>query len=94
MQGGRLVYDEFELFHGVVLDYPTYDKELFVILQVVKKWKNYLLGKYTTIHTDHQPLQYLQRQSKMQRHYKWLEFLQQFRLLIRYKKDLQKIYLA
>jgi hypothetical protein len=77
-----------KLFHGAILDYPMYDKDLFAIVQVVKKWKHYLLGKETIIHMDHQPLQYLQSQSKMQqvRHYKWLGFLQQFHLLIKYKK--------
>jgi hypothetical protein len=36
----------------------------------------------------HQPLQYLQAQSKLQqtRHYKWMGFLQQFHLIIKYKK--------
>jgi hypothetical protein len=88
MQGGRHVCYHSELFHGVVLDYPTYDKELFVIVQAMKKWKHYLLGKETIIHINHQPLKYLQSQSKMQqvRHYKWLGFLQQFHLLIKYKK--------
>jgi len=32
-----------------------------------KKWKHYLMGKKTIIHTDHQPLQYLQAQSKLQK---------------------------
>jgi hypothetical protein len=32
MQGGRHVCYHSELFHGAVLDYPTYDKELFVIV--------------------------------------------------------------
>jgi hypothetical protein len=47
-----------------------------------------LLGKETIIHTDHQPLQYLQAQTKMQqsRHYTWMFFLQQFHLVIKYKK--------
>ena len=46
------------------------------------------MGKETIIHTDHQPLQYLQAQSKLQqtKHYKWMGFLQQFSLVIKYKK--------
>jgi len=83
MQKGRLVCYHSDLFHGAMLEYPTYDKELFEIVQVVKKWKHFLLGKETIIHTYHQPIQYLYSQSKMQqvRHYKWLVFLQQFHLL-------------
>jgi hypothetical protein len=49
-----------ENFNQAVVNYPTYDKELYALVQSVKKWKHYLLGKETIIHTDHQPLQYLQ----------------------------------
>ena len=49
-----------ETFNQDVVNYPTYDKEVYALVQSVKKWKNYLLGKETIIHTDHQPLQYLQ----------------------------------
>jgi hypothetical protein len=47
------------------------------------------MGKETIIYIDHQPLQYLQAQSKLQktRQYKWMGFLQQFDLVIKYKKD-------
>jgi hypothetical protein len=45
-------------FNQVVVNYPTYDKELYALVQ--KKWKHYLLGKETIIHIDHWPLQYLQ----------------------------------
>ena len=51
MQGGKLVCYHFEMFHGGVLNYPTYDKELYV--QVVKKWKHYLIGKLSTQITSH-----------------------------------------
>jgi hypothetical protein len=50
----------------IVINYPTYDKELYALVQSVKKWKHYLMGKETIIHTDHQPLQYLQSQTKLQ----------------------------
>jgi hypothetical protein len=72
----------------VVLNYPTYNKDLYALVQAVKKLKHYLMGKETIIHIDHQPLQYLQAQSKLQqtRHYKWMGFLHQFHLAIKYKK--------
>jgi hypothetical protein len=73
-----------------MINYPTYDKELYALVQSVKKWKHYLLGKETIVHTDHQPLQYLQSQTKLQqaRHFRWMGFLQQFHLVIRYKKGI------
>jgi hypothetical protein len=77
-----------ETFNQVVVNYPTYDKELYALVQSIKKWKHYLLGKETIIHIDHQPLQYLQEQTKLQqsRHYRWMGFIQQFHLVIKYKK--------
>ena len=48
------------------------------------------MGKETIVHTDRQPLQYLQSQTRFQqsRHFRWLGFLQQFHLVIRYKKGI------
>jgi hypothetical protein len=60
MQGGRFACYHSKIFHGAMLNYRTYDKELYALVQVFKKRKNYLMGKDTIIHTDHQPLQYLQ----------------------------------
>jgi hypothetical protein len=45
-----------ETFNQVVVNYPTYYKELYALVQNVKKWKHYLLGKETIIHADHHPL--------------------------------------
>ena len=90
LQYGKPICFHSETFNGVVINYPTYDKKLYALVQSVKKWKHYLLGKETIIHTDHQPLQYLQSQTKIQqaRHLRWMGFLQQFHLVIRYKKGI------
>jgi hypothetical protein len=90
LQYGKPICFHSETFNGAVINYPTYDKELYALVQSVKKWKHYLLGKETIIHTDHQPLQYLQSQTKLQqaRHFRWMGFLQQFHLVIRYKKGI------
>jgi hypothetical protein len=90
LQYGKPICFHSETFNGVVINYPTYDKELYSLVQSVKKWKHYLLGKENIIHTDHQPLQYLQSQTKLQqaRHFIWMGFLQQFHLAIRYKKGI------
>jgi hypothetical protein len=49
-----------DTFNQVVVNYPTYNKELYALVQSMKKWKHYLLGKETIIHINHQPLPYLQ----------------------------------
>jgi hypothetical protein len=60
MQYRKTICYYYETFNQAVVNYPTYDKELYALVQSIKKWKHYLLGKETIIHTDHQPLQYLQ----------------------------------
>jgi hypothetical protein len=87
MQNHKPICYHSENFSQVVFNYPTYDKDLYALVQSVKKWNNYLIGK-DLIHTDHQSLQYLQSQNKLQqaRHFIWRDFLRQFHLVIKYKK--------
>ena len=65
-QHGKPIYYHSETLNHVVVNYPTYDKELYGFFQCMKKWKHYLMGKETIMHTDHQPLQYLHSQTKLQ----------------------------
>ena len=44
------------MFHGGVLNYPTYDKELYAPVQSIKKSKHYMMGEDTIIHFVYQPL--------------------------------------
>lgn len=60
MQEGRPIAYHSKLFQGATKNYSTYDKEMFALHQAVKHWRAYLLGKETTVHTDHRSLQYLQ----------------------------------
>ena len=66
MQHGKPISFHSEIFNGAMTNYPTYEKELYALVQSVKKWKHYLMGKEIIIHNNHQPLQYLQSQSKLQ----------------------------
>ena len=65
MQHGKPISFHSEIFNGPMTNYPIYDKELYTLVKSVKKWKHYLMGKETIIHTNHKPLQYLQSQSKL-----------------------------
>ena len=77
-----------ETFSDTIRKYPTYDKEMYSIVQACRKWKHYILGKETIIHTDNRPLQFIQTQGKLQNDHrqKWFTYLQQFHLNIKYKK--------
>jgi hypothetical protein len=76
-----------ETLSNIVQKYPTYDKEMYSIVQAYRQWKHYIMGKETIIHTDHKPLRFIQTHGKLQndRHQKWSIYLQQFHLNIKYK---------
>jgi hypothetical protein len=85
-------HSHLEAYHSetlsyVVRKYPTYDKEMYSIVQVCRQWRHYILRKETFIDTDHKPLQFIQTQGKLQndRHQKWSTYLQQFHINIKYK---------
>ena len=86
-QGHPVAYNS-ETLSDRVRKYPTYDKEMYSIVQAFRQWKHYIFMKETIIHTNHRPLQFIQTQGKLQndRHQNWSTYLQQFHLNIRYKK--------
>jgi hypothetical protein len=86
-QHGHPVAYHSETLLDTIQKYPTYDKEMYSIVQAYCQWKHYILGKETIIHTDHKPLQFIQTQGKLQNnhHQKWSTYLQQFHLNIKYK---------
>jgi hypothetical protein len=86
-QHGHPVAYHSETLSDTVRKYPTYDKEMYSIVQSCRQWKHYIMGKEMIIHTDHKPLQFIQTQGKLQndRHQKWSTYLQQFHLNIKYK---------
>ena len=56
MQHRKPICFHSETFSQAVVKYSTYDKELYALVQSVKKLKHYLMGKETIIHINHQPL--------------------------------------
>ena len=44
----------------VVHKYPTYDKEMYSIVQACRKWKHYILRNKMVIHTNHKPPWFIQ----------------------------------
>lgn len=91
MHQGKPICYHSETFTQAMINYATYDKELYSLVQSLKKWKHYLVGKEKILHIDHQLLQYLYSQAKLQQswHFRWMGFLQQFHLVIKYQKDVQ-----
>lgn len=79
-------------FHGAALNYSTYDKELYALVRALQTWQHYLWPREFIIHSDHQSLKFLKSQGKLQkRHAKWLEFIEMFPYVIKYKNGKENI---
>jgi hypothetical protein len=77
-----------EMLTEAKLQYNTYDKEFYALVQALKWRCCYILGKEMVLHTDHHSLIFLNSQSKIQEqhHLKWASYLQQFHQVSKYKK--------
>ena len=52
--------------------YSSYDKEFYVVVQSLKKWRYYLFPKEFVLYSDNHALQYIMQQPKLnQRHVKF-----------------------
>ena len=67
-------------FSDMVRRYSMYEKELYAIVQALKQWRHYIIGRETVILIDHKPLQFTPTQLKLQttRQLKWINYLKQF----------------
>jgi hypothetical protein len=67
--------------NGPVLRYPTYDKEMYAILQAFKEWRHYCHGSEhkITVYTDHKNISYFTTTRELSsRQVGYFEFLSQF----------------
>jgi len=81
MQKGHPIAYFSEKLNEVVLNYSTYDNELYALVRALQTWQYYLLPKKFVIHSDHESLKHLKGQSKLsKRHARWVEFLEQFHM--------------
>ncbi|XP_073526451.1 uncharacterized protein [Phyllobates terribilis] len=87
MQGGKPIAFFSEKLKGATLNYSTYDKELYALFRVLKTWQHYLWPNEFVLHTDHESLKHFRSQDKLdRRHGRWMEFIETFPYIIKYKK--------
>jgi hypothetical protein len=68
-----------EKMNEVNIEYSTYDKEFYAVIQVLKKWRHYLVPKEFVLYNDNHTLQFVTQQEKLnQKHVKWVEFMKNF----------------
>ena len=76
-----------EKLSGATLNYSVYDKEFYSLVHALMTWQHCLLPKEFIIYTDHESLKHLKGQQCLSRHQaKWVEFLESFTYVIKYKK--------
>jgi hypothetical protein len=76
-----------EKLSGPILNYSTYDKELYGLVRCLETWQHYLWPKKFVIHSDHESLKHIRTQGKLnRRHAKWVEFIEFFPYVIKHKK--------
>jgi hypothetical protein len=56
MQDGKPVAYFSEKLHGPILNYSTYDKELYALVCSLETWRHYLWPQEFVIHSDHESL--------------------------------------
>ena len=87
MKDSKLIAYLNEKLSGAALNYPTYDKELYAIVRTLQTWQHYLWPREFIIHSNHESLKFLKTQGKLnKRHAKWLEFIDTFPYVIKYRK--------
>lgn len=84
---------DFMTFKGVELNYPIHEKELLIIICVLKKWCADLLGIPFMVFTDHCTLESFMTQKDLSHQQScWLEFLSQYNFVIKYVRGQDNIH--
>lgn len=92
MQDQRPIVYFSEKLSGATLNYPTYDKELYMLVRTPETWQHCLWTKKFLIHLDYKSFQHLKGRGKLnRRHAKWVEFIETFSYVIKYKQDKENI---
>jgi hypothetical protein len=60
-QENKIVSYFSEKLNDTKKNYSTYDKEFYVVIQALKKWRHYLIPKEFVLYSDNQDLQFITR---------------------------------
>jgi hypothetical protein len=92
VQERKLLHIFSEKLSSPVLNYSTYDKELYALVRCLETWQHYLWPKEFVIHSDHESLKHIRSQGKLnRRHTKWVEFIESFPYVVNHKKEKENV---
>jgi hypothetical protein len=81
-----------EKLSGPILNYSTYDKELYALVRCLETWQHYLWSKEFVIYSDHESMKHIRSQGKLnRRHAKWVEFIESFPYVIKHEKGKENV---
>jgi hypothetical protein len=81
-----------EKLSGPILNYSSYDKESYSLIRCLETWQHYLWPKEFVIHSDHESLEHIRSQEKMNcRHAKSVQFIESFSYVIKHKKGKENV---
>jgi hypothetical protein len=81
-----------EKLSGPILNYSTYDKELYALVRCLETWQHYLWPKEFIIHSDPKFLKHIRSQRKLNHgHAKWVKFIEYFPYVIKHKKGKENV---
>jgi hypothetical protein len=87
MKEGHVIWYESKKLNEHEINYVTHDLELAAIVQALKMWSHYLLGRIFVLMTDHCGLRHLFDQPKLNsRQARWMALLSEFDFKINHVK--------
>jgi hypothetical protein len=79
MQDDRVVAYTSRQLRKHEVNYPTHDLELAAVVQVLKIWRHYLMGKRCELYMDHRSLKYIVTKANLNlRQRRWLELIKDY----------------
>ena len=67
-------------------NWPIHDKELWAIVDCFRRWRDWLVGVFVNVYTDHQGLQYFNTKQKLNsRQASWYLRMSEFQYQIHYR---------
>ncbi|KAM0911004.1 hypothetical protein ACQ4PT_013787 [Festuca glaucescens] len=85
MQDGKVVCYASRQLKQHERNYPTHDLELASVVQALKVWRHYLMGKHCDVFTDHKSLKYIFTQKELNmRQRRWLELIKDYDMNLQY----------
>ena len=84
-QDDRVVAFSSRTFNEAEQRYSTIERECLALVNALKKFRQFLIGKHFTVYCDHKPLEWLSEQRNVAKLSRWALAIQEYDFTIRYR---------